>query len=175
MLELLLDEINKIQTLEIKQLTKSIIDKIPLKAWSNPSSKYHHLPDECEEWGNLLHTLRVCDICDIFCDLLCYNQSQKDKLKCSAILHDCCKFGEKAELSYITDDHPNLAADLIIASDIELFDKYDIYANVVFHMGKWDKIAPVNWINMIFIDNTIDPFILHSADCIEANLPKVLR
>lgn len=179
MLELLLDEINKIKTPEINKLVKNIVDKTSLNSWIKPSSLYHHMPDECEQWGNLIHTLRVCDICDIFSEIMNYDQIERDKLKASAILHDCCKFGRDGNSIKIINDHPQVAADLIIETGIGASEEYDIYTNVRFHMGRWGKTEPgeipLNWNNFIFSSNDLSAFILHCSDAIEANLPKVLR
>jgi hypothetical protein len=179
MLELLLDEINKIKTPEIHKLVKTIVDKTPLNSWIKPSSLYHHMPDECLEWGNLIHTLRVCDICDIFSDVMNYDQIEKDKLKASAILHDCCKFDKDGNSIKIINDHAQVAADCVIETGIGTSEEYDIYTNVRLHMGRREKTkpgeTPLNWNNFIFSSNDLDAFILHCSDAIEANLSRVLR
>ena len=169
MLNKLLVEVHRINDDDIRAFTLKVVTTAPENSWKMPSSRDHHMKDECGEWGNLIHTLRVIKVCDTLADILNLPQPQKDILKSAAILHDSCKHGVNAEAVFIYKEHPQLVKDLV--------EKIGLKANPLVmdcvgqHMGRWGRVI-CDWRN----SNQITlPFLLHIADCIEARVEEIVK
>lgn len=170
MLNMLNLELEKIKNNELQNFVKQVLDVIPVDSWKLPSSRDHHLKDECEEWGNLIHTLRVMKVCDVMADIMECDQFKKDLLKSAAILHDCCKHGVNAEAAFIYNDHPLLVRKLIEKNGIESEYIEIILTIVEAHMGRWGPKNP-QWMD----DRKISlVYLLHVADCVEAHIDEIL-
>jgi HD-GYP domain-containing protein (c-di-GMP phosphodiesterase class II) len=164
------NEVDKIQNEELHTFIIDILSKIPENSWKMATSRDYHAIDERGAWGNLIHTLRVCAICDRVADALSLPQIHTDILRSSAILHDSCKHGLNAELVYITHDHPDIARKMIMNNAIDNKYKEAVATIVSKHTGRWDKLKPTEW----QIGDKIDlSFILHMADCIEARIAEI--
>ena len=163
----LLDEVKKIQDEQLRECTQEVIEAAPINSFKLPSSRDHHLKDECGQWGNLIHTLRVVSICDTLADVLMPEQYQKDELKSAAILHDICKHGVNAEAVFIYREHPQLVRQLV--SKARIVANEDVLSAIEQHMGRWG-VAKCDW-----SDGKITlAFLLHAADCIEARADQML-
>jgi hypothetical protein len=171
MIKKLYAEIEKINDAGIKDFTRKVVDTAPVNSWKMPSSRDHHMKDECGEWGNLIHTLRVVRVCDIFADIKALNQEDRDILRSAAILHDSCKHGVNAEAVYIYREHPRLVDILVKKSGANCDQRNKIMYCVNAHMGRWGNV-PCDWIedNEIYLS-----FMLHAADCIEARLDTLIE
>ncbi len=167
MLDLLYTEIDKIQDPDIRGYTRLIVDSAPVDSWKLPSSRDHHLRDECGEWGNLIHTVRVTRICSTLSDILDLGPRDRDILRSAAVLHDSCKHGVDAEALFIYKEHPWLVKRLVEGIGIEV----DPIINTCIeqHMGRWGP-EPVTFATG-YAESL--PFLLHVADCIEARLPEM--
>lgn len=164
MLHLLHDEANKIIDPELKHQVLKAIDGAPVDSWKKASARDHHVRDECGEWGNLIHTVRVVRICNTLADILELPPRAKDILRSAALLHDSCKHGVRAEARFIYREHPQLVKQLVSKIGVDLFP--DVIDAIEQHMGRWGTVQ-CDWTaeNKITI-----PFLLHAADCIEARL-----
>jgi hypothetical protein len=163
-------EINLIADSDIRTFTLKVVDKTPGDSWRMPSSRDHHLRDECGEWGNLIHTLRVVRICEWLTDILDLPQVQRDLLKAAAILHDSCKHGVDAEATWIYRDHPALVRLLVDRAGCSCRQRETILSIIESHMGRWGN-PPEYW-----RDGRVSlRLLLHIADCVEARLSHILN
>lgn len=168
MLQALMSEANKIKDESIRSFTLQVIKKSPTDSWKLPSSRDHHMKDECGEWGNAIHTLRVIKICDTLADILNLPISDRDILKAAAILHDSCKHGINAEAVFIYKEHPQLVQGLI--EKLELEAPSFVMECINQHMGRWGRV------NCDWKSGQITlPFLLHAADCIEARTEDIIN
>jgi HD superfamily phosphohydrolase YqeK len=168
MIDRLWKEIDKIQDVAIHDFTLKVAQAAPEASWSLSSSRDHHMRDECGEWGNLIHTLRVCAVCDVYADIFKMKQLSKDKLKSAAILHDSCKHGVDAQYVYICREHPYLVRELCKKAGA---DNPEIIAIIEQHMGRWGTVD-YEWKDSYALSLA---FLLHSADCIEARLDTLIE
>jgi hypothetical protein len=168
-----------INTPRLKEFTLRVIKELPESVWKLPSSFYHHLPDERGEWGNAIHSIRVCDTAMILADsLLVYGESL-DSLKSATLLHDVGKHGPNGNLKIIqTSYHPFEVAGMIEVLGFDPKDYQDVLLPIEGHMGRWTKHVPT-WLpdflklqkigdtSFRVVDNTM---LLHLADCIAARM-----
>lgn len=164
-------EILKIENDGIRDFTAEVVHASPENSWRLPSSRDHHMKDECGEWGNLIHTLRVVKIGDCLCDILNLPDIQRDILKSSSILHDCCKHGVNAEAVWIYKEHPHLVQNLIQISGASCKQKNQIIGIIEAHMGRWGN-PPIDWTNDWVGDVPLE-LLLHISDCVESRLEQV--
>lgn len=167
MLDMLISEANKIQDEIMRNNTLEIINRSPENSWKLPSSRDHHMKDECGEWGNAIHTLRVVRICDTLADILGLPPADRDILKSAAIIHDSCKHGIDAEAIFIYREHPQLVQGLV--KKLELDMNTQVMECVGQHMGRWGRVS-CDWVNK----QITLPFLLHVADCIEARTQDII-
>lgn len=165
MLDLLYAEINKIQDPELRQYTYAIASSAPVDSWKLPSSRDHHLRDECGAWGNLIHTVRVARVCAMMSRVLDMDQPESDTLRSAAVLHDICKHGVNAEAVFIYKEHPQLFKKLVEKLGLDL--NPEVNGCIEEHMGRWGPVS-AGW-NLG--DQINIRFLLHLADCIESQLP----
>jgi hypothetical protein len=173
MIEKLWEEIGLITDSEIHDLTLTVAKAAPEDSWRLPTSRDHHKIDERGEWGNLLHTLRVARICDVFADILNLDSLESNLLKSAAILHDSCKHGVNAEAAFIYKEHPYLVRSLFTKAGIDCRQPTPSYILncIEQHMGRWGA-TPFDWADRIECKVNLS-FLLHSADCIEARLDRI--
>jgi len=167
-------EIEGIQDQAIKTLVKEVLKRVPDYNWTLPSSstgKYHPLRDRAA-YGNTYHTKDVVKFGLIIADSKGYyigadkpeDRLMVDKVRAAGILHDCAKYGlAKYHTQYTLNDHPALAADLILSmgspfiisftpEKIQTVDKFlmEEIANAVRrHTGRWGNPKPeteLDWI-----------------------------
>ena len=169
MLDRLKREIQFIRDEDIRKFTLNMIEITPENSWRLPSSRDHHLRDECGEWGNLIHTLRVVVICDWLSDILNLTPIERDILKSAAILHDSCKHGVNAEAAWIYREHPQLVRLLVDQSGAACSQKEAILSIIESHMGRWGYL-PQFWSERKVTLN----FLLHVADCLEARMGQII-
>jgi len=140
--------VQSIQDESIKSFTLSMIEKASPMAWTRPASLRHHLQDEREEYGNLLHSVRVASICRLLSEaftITCEYSKNKgiDILLSAAILHDTCRHGLFGMSEKSRKDHPNLVR--VFADQWELTCEYfdDIMSVIENHMGRWSELPLV--------------------------------
>lgn len=160
--------VNSITNDSIRHFTEEML----LKSFVNmklPASRSHHLPDEREEFGNTLHTLRVASLCKLIADAVSVEDGSAlntDILKSAACLHDVCRHGLLGLSEESRPAHPYLVREL--AREFNLTCDYfdDIMAVIESHMGRWGE-KPVAF----EIDTALA---LHLADCIVARWAEVM-
>ena len=164
--------VQSIQDKSTKTFTLSMIEKAAATAWSRSASLRHHLQDEREEFGNLLHSIRVASICKILSEaftITCeYSKSEGDDILLSAaILHDLCKHGLFGISEKSRPDHPNLVR--VFADQWELTCDHfeDIMSTIENHMGRWGPSIPL----VLDLDSRAA---LHIADLIVARWAEVM-
>lgn len=146
---MMLDEINKIQTEDIRNFAVSVLDILPEYFFSVPSSssgKYHP-EDEIAEGGLVLHTLKVKKVLDelFITEVEEFTDREKDLLRVAALFHDGWKSGDQDEYEenqHTSFYHPILGSIKIqLKSVLEGFDYDDanyIADAISTHMGKWN-------------------------------------
>lgn len=167
----LLEMVGHIENYSIREFTKSMISKVPAIVWERAASTRHHLLDERDDYGNLLHTVRVVSLCRAISDAVEVVSDAggpgKDILLSAAILHDTCRHGLFGISESSRLDHPDLV--LIHADQYGLtcdcFD--DIMGAIKAHMGRWSQ-RPVAF----EIDADLA---LHLADYITAHWSEVMN
>lgn len=185
MIEQLRDEINLIQTQEIKEFAEEALRLAPKYFWEKPSSstgKYH--PKQSLGFGGLVNHIRSCVyFAQVF--IRAYTQEpyilrnspkddrmltkrQADHIIAAVLLHDVLKYGID-EQKHTTKNHDKDGATFVrtVAAHVEL-PKEDMLAiayPVLYHMGQWShKSVPYKSI----VDYTIPEMIVHLADMTSA-------
>lgn len=154
-------ELSMIKTLSIKRFVIECLDEAPDYIFKNcPSSstgKYHSI-DEFSPLGNVLHTKRVVNNCDIMARAFNLKEKDYDLVIGAAILHDMVKQGFE-KTGHTVNDHAVLAAQLVrnvfkkTKSKINKKDCKIIENCVLFHNGIWSS-GEEN-------DKPIDKFTMH--------------
>ncbi len=154
------EQVEKIQSKEIKTLVKAALERGPQTFWSKPSGMFHHHPDERVEGGNVLHTLRVIKIAELICNCTELGQLELDQIRAAAILHDVMKFGLDGNSNIIlTKEHPRLMSEWLTKEFQGDHSVGEICIIIERHMGKWGiPKCPVS----LRVED-----ILHLADCLE--------
>lgn len=145
-----------------------VVNTIASKTWRAPSARNHHLLDEREEWGNLLHTVRVTRMAAVLSEVASLNRRDRDLLRSAAILHDCCKFGLYGEDGYLQYQHPEIVSTLMIELKIQI--PNEVIGIIRQHTGKWGRCR-LDWTDNRRITLA---FLLHVADATVAHLSEVL-
>ena len=170
-MSLMINNLNKhvdlIEDIDTKIFTLAMMSSVNENNWLGPSARDHHLKDECGEWGNAVHTIRVTVTAMEMARLLDLGQYQCDILRSAALLHDCCKHGIDGQVVAICYDHPQLAVELIRRVGVSHDPLIDDC--IAMHMGRWGKVQ-CDWLG----GKITLPYILHSADCIESKLSHIL-
>lgn len=154
----------------VRHFTKEMV----FKSYANmklPASTRHHLLDEREEFGNLLHSVRVASLCVMISDAAeidtgYSNPGGRDVLLSAAILHDVCRHGLFGMAESSRPDHPRLVR--VFADQWRLSCDYfdEIMRTIETHMGRWSQ-QPVAF--------SIDAGLaLHLADLIIARWAEVM-
>ena len=145
--------------------------------WQRPASRHHHLQDERESFGNLLHSVRVASICRFISyavkvNLGCGDAAaivggySDDVLLSASLLHDMNRHGLFCQSDTTQPDHPKLVRQHAIIHGLTCEHFNDIMSVIESHMGKWSD-PPVQ----LSIDAHTA---LHLADCIVARWAEVM-
>jgi len=165
------DIVDNIYSEEIREWVSHILYSAPEAFSFQKASREHHLPDEREDHGNLLHTIRVAKTVTVICDILNITGVQRDKQIAAAVIHDLRRYGLNDECDSSISVHPQLVRLYLLDAGIVYkgANRYDddILVIVEQHMGKWGT-PPIH------LELGSASMILHLADCIEARLPEVL-
>ena len=165
----LYDLIEEINDKPIRDFTRRMVDSVTC-TWECPSSSAHHLPDEREDYGNLLHTIRVASICKLMSEAVMINihncMNSDDILLSAAIIHDICKHGLYGLEEKPSPDHPMLVRELAESKGLTCYRFNEIMEVVESHMGKWSE----NSIYLVIDASTA----LHLADCIVARWADIM-
>lgn len=161
--------VDQIKNESIKRFTIDMVHSAS-DVWQRPASHSHHLLDERETHGNLLHTVRVASLCKLICEAVEVQSDtgydNEDILLSAAILHDMCRYGLFGSSETSRPDHPKLVR--LFAEEKGLScDHFDeVMEAVESHMGQWSE-------NPVIL--VIDPSTaLHLADCIVARWAEVM-
>ena len=167
-LKLFSDELKLIKSFSIKKFVMECLAAAPDYIFTNcPSSstgKYHAI-DEFTPLGNILHTKRVVDKCNIIARAFNLAGKDKDLVLAAAILHDMVKQGFK-KTGYTVDNHAALAAQLVekvfrtTKSKISIGDYKIIRDCVFYHNGVWTPEPD----NIPITSFTIHQLCVHMAD-----------
>lgn len=154
-LKLFSNELKLIKNFSIKKFVIECLDEAPSYIFTNcPSSstgKYHAL-DEFSPLGNILHTQRVVQNCDVMARAFLLEGKDRCLVIGSAILHDIVKQGFEST-GHTVNDHNVLAAQLIekvfkkTKSKITTEDYKIMRDCVLFHNGVWtdeEHNKPIN-------------------------------
>lgn len=155
------DELGNIKNLEVRDFIANCLLKAPEHFWYKPSSSTgkYHLEDEFIEGGNVKHTKRVCSVAEILMPAWA-PPINIDAVRGACILHDICKYGSNvSESKYTVDNHPQLAAKLIMKILCPAPYKGIIINAIERHMGKWGAKKP----------RCSEDWIVHLADMIATN------
>ena len=141
--DLLGNELRQIEDDNIREFTKSALDKAPAYFWLVPSSstgKYH--PAQSNGTGGLVrHTRSATYFAGILCRAYNLEGREKDIVISSVILHDIVKYGLVME-KYTTKTHDRDGAGFLakLAIDFEGIAKKDVSEicnAVAYHTGRW--------------------------------------
>ena len=173
----MLDELDKrvelISDPDIKTFTLKAIHGIPENIWKQPSSWNHHLPDEREEWGNALHSLRVTDVCLMLADSLLIVGISRDYLLSAALLHDIGKRGLKGDTVKVqTRSHPFIVESMLTELNIRVENSNLIFEVIRDHMGRWTYGTAPDFLKTRLVNNSM---VLHLADCIVARWAEIVN
>jgi len=171
----------QIDNASIREFTCEMICRLP-SSWERPASRRHHLLDEREEYGNLLHTIRVASLCRMITSMVDVRfefdyprlflspEIKADILLSASILHDMCRHGldgESAESAESVDNHPQLVREFANKHNLSC-DCFDTIMLVIeSHMGKWTVPEPIH----LSIDICTA---LHLADSIIARWAEII-
>lgn len=156
----------------IRAFTLAMIERAPSAVWERPASTRHHLLDEREKFGNLLHSVRVASLCRVIADAVeVFADSDNsnigaDVLLSAAILHDMCRHGLFGLSESSRPDHPRLVRILADQCDLSCGHMDEIMEAVESHMGRWSTNPVVFEISASLA--------LHLADCIVARWAEVI-
>lgn len=160
--------VDSISNHSIRTFTREML----LKSFLNmklPASQNHHLPDEREEYGNMLHTVRVASLCELIADAVSIEVGDVDDvdiLKSAAILHDACRYGLFGLSGKTRPDHPRLVRVFAENYDLTCDNFSDIMDVIETHMGRWGQKPAAFEISAALA--------LHLADCIVARWAEVI-
>lgn len=168
--------IMEIEDVSVRNFTTGMVNSVSL-TWQTPASRKHHLRDEREAFGNLLHSVRVASLCKlissaVFVDLGSDSLAAQvrgcvdDILLSAAILHDMCRHGLFSQSDASMPDHPKLVRRHAVMCGLTCEHFNDIMSVIESHMGKWSD-PPVT----LSIDAHTA---LHLADCIVARWAEVM-
>lgn len=167
-LKIFSNELKLIKNFSIKKFVIECLDEAPdyifINCPSSSTGKYHST-DEFTPLGNVLHTQRVVQNCDVMARAFKLEGKDRCLVLGSAILHDIVKQGFEST-GHTVNDHNVLAAQLIkkvfkkTKSKITVED-YKIIRNcVLFHNGVWTDVEHNKSIN----EFTNHELCVHMAD-----------
>lgn len=170
-------ELNLIRSLEIREITKNLIEQLPdyfFKVAASSTGKYH--PEYALGEGGLVrHTKAAVRIADELFRMEMFNPllNDRDFILAALILHDGLKHGQSLGV-YTVADHPVQAANFIKENceDKEIGEK--IAELVLTHMGQWNTDYKTNMVIMPKPSTKAQSFVhlcdyLASRKCIEFN------
>ena len=147
-LSLFKEALDKFETEEVKVFCSELIELMPensIISSSSSTGKYHNA-HQCKIFGNLYHTLMLCEIGNYLLELE-HNQerfpspTERDCIRLSLICHDSVKYGWNGA-QYTQFNHPLLAAEFIKTAEVEhpIADEWREYCAdlVSSHSGQWN-------------------------------------
>ncbi len=155
-------QVGLIDSEEIRNFTKRLLEVAPEGFWSNKASKNHHPLDERLPGGNPLHEMRVTKIARVIADSCDLNSLYEDILISAALLHDVCRYGLNNNLKdYTVKYHPFLVRRLARINGIKCEYSERIFLIIEKHTGKWGDPPYTPEVSL--------EAMLHLADNISAN------
>lgn len=119
------EALDKFETEEVKVFCSELIELMPEDAIvcsSSSTGKYHNA-HQCKIFGNLYHTLMLCEIGNYLLELE-HNQekfpnpNERDCIRLAMCLHDSVKYGWNGA-QYTQFTHPLMAAEFIKTAEVE--------------------------------------------------------
>lgn len=171
--------IAEIRNESIRSFTSAMVHSVSM-AWQRPASTRHHLLDEREPFGNLLHSVRVASLCKMIAEAVNVtfevngqgyhlepSSLSNDILLSASRIHDLCRHGLFGTADVSVPNHPQLVREHANTHKLTC-EYFDLIMTVVeCHMGKWSQPTPVN----LSIDACTA---LHLADSIVARWAEVM-
>lgn len=154
-----------ISTPSIRDFTIAMMKIAPPSFRTARASKQHHPPDERENGGNALHSLRVSKLVKILCDVCDYSRLKADIALSAAEIHDLGRYGPDDKDEVTTKDHPLTPRRLAERHSITCEYADQIFEAVENHMGRW---GPVPYTPQLEVSD-----VLHIADAISAHADQV--
>lgn len=139
-IRLIQNEVEKIQSEDIKNFTYRVLAEVNPKFWISPasSSGKYHPPEDNGEGGLVRHVIKGVAVIEQFARRAIFTQRELDEARSAFLLHDTqkCGLGWMSEKTDYT--HGKIAADWL--EKFELADsaaKSEIISAVRYHMAPW--------------------------------------
>jgi hypothetical protein len=137
---LIQQEIEKIQSEDIKDFTYQAFAEVDPKFWISPASstgKYHPAEDN-GDGGLVRHVVKGEAVIDQYLRREMAMQREIDIARSAFLLHDTCKNGVVWESNFTDYTHGKIAAEWLEKFELaDLAAKNEIISAVRYHMGQW--------------------------------------
>lgn len=136
------DAMSSIYNDSIRSWSMSMMSHAPQAFWDKPASSTgrYHKEDENDQYGQVIHTLRVIAVAEHLVRMSDLTDIERDILISAASLHDICKYGVDGESEHTLSEHPQLVKSLW-ERNLLILPKCDydhqIIATILQHSGRW--------------------------------------